>query len=195
MGLSIHYSGHLKEAKLLPDLIEEVQDVAKVYGWKYHTFNMSFPDNKFSKETAFDKIYGINFTPTNSETISIAFLSNGVMVCPSRIHFFANSEKKEEREWIYTTSVKTQYAGIKVHQFITVFLKYLNGKYFGNFKLSDESSYWETNDEEKMKAQFQEYNVLMDNFVLAIETFPAQKNETMFTYFERLMKYVNNLKK
>lgn len=177
------------------NLIKEVQDVAKVYDWKYHIYDTVFPDNKFSKETAYDKIFGINFTPTNCETISITFLSNGLMVCPSRILFFAGSKKKEELDWIYTTSVKTQYAGIKTHQFVILLFKYLAGKYFNDFELIDESGYWETNDEEKMKKQFQNYDTLIDNFALAIETLPAQKNENMIAYFERLMKNVNRLKK
>lgn len=195
MGLSINYSGRLKEASLLEGLIEEVQDVSKVYNWKFHIYDTVFPDNKFSEQTAYDRIFGINFTPTNCETISITFLSNGVMVCPSRVRFFANSEKEEERNYIYSISVKTQYAGIQTHQFIVLFFKYLSNKYFNNFELSDESGYWETNDEEQMKKQFQTYDSLIDNFALAIETLPAQENEDMITYFERLMKNVNHLKR
>lgn len=195
MGLSIHYSGQLKDADLLMDLVKEVQDVARVYDWKCYIHDTGFPDNKFSKEISFDKIFGINFTPTNCETISIVFLSNGVMVCPSRLHFFADSKNKREHDWIYTTSVKTQYAGIKIHQFIIIFLKYLNSKYFDNFKLLDESSYWETNDEEKIKKQFQKYDILIDNFALAIETLPVQNDESIFTYFERIMKNVNGLER
>ncbi len=195
MGLSINYSGRLKDANLLMNLIEEVRDVAKVYDWKFHIYDTVFPDNKFSNETVFDKIFGINFTPTNCETISLTFLSNGVMVCPSRVLFFADSKKKEERNYIYTTSVKTQYAGIKTHQFIILFFKYLDNKYFDDFELSDESGYWETNDEEKMMKQFQIYDTLIDNFALAIETLPAKENENMIVYLERLMENVNRLKK
>ena len=35
MGLSIHFSGRLRKAEYLPTLVEEVEDIAKVYGWKY----------------------------------------------------------------------------------------------------------------------------------------------------------------
>lgn len=97
MGLSIHYSGKLKQADLLTNLIEEIIDVSEAHHWKFHIFNSAYPGNKFSKETVFDEIFGINFTPTDCETISIAFLSNGKMVCPARVHFFANSERKKNR--------------------------------------------------------------------------------------------------
>ncbi|ANI89533.1 hypothetical protein A9P82_09660 [Arachidicoccus ginsenosidimutans] len=195
MGLSIYYGGHLKKAELLPALIGEVKDVAKIYNWKYHIYNTVFPDNQFNTQTSFDDIYGISFTPPNCETISFSFLSNGKMVCPSRVNFFAHSKGEEERLWIYTTSVKTQYAGVVFHQFIIHFFKYLNNKYFNNFKMSDESNYWETNDEETLKMQFKIYDTLMDNFMLALETFPVQKDENILAYFERLMKHINELKK
>lgn len=76
-----------------------------------------------------------------------------------------------------------------------MFFKYLSNKYFDDFELSDESGYWESNDEEKMKKQFQIYNRLIDDFALAFETLPAKEDEDMITYLERLMKNVNSLKK
>lgn len=195
MGLSIHYGGHLKNANSLPHLIEEVKDVAIASDWKYQIFETVFVGDEFSHEPSYSEIYGISFTPTNCETISITFLSNCAMVCPMRLSFMGNSEETEGREWIYTTSVKTQYAGVKIHQFIILLFRYLNEKYFDDFRLSDESAYWETNDEEEMKTQFRNYEALLDNFALAIETFPVLENENMLIYFERLMKRVNDLKK
>src|SRR5690606_20333270 len=53
---------------------------------------------------------------------------------------------------------------------------------------------WETEDENKMKEQFEIYNKLTDNFALAIETIPLQKNEDIMTYIERLMKIIQNKK-
>jgi len=195
MGLSIHYEGYLNDATLLPELIREVKDVAEIYGWEYHVFDQEFPNGQFSDETIFDDIYGINFTPTNSETISLTFLSNGRMVCPVIVKFSDNLELKKEHSWIYTNSVKTQYAGVVVHQLLIHFFRHLNDKYFRNFEMSDESYYWETNDEAKMKAQFENYDTLINNFVLATETFPLQKDEDISNYFERLMKHINKLKK
>jgi hypothetical protein len=193
MGLSIHYSGRLNKAESLPSLIEEVKDVSNVYGWKYHIFNTEFPDNTFDSQTSFDEIYGICFTPTNCETISFAFLSNGVMVCPACISFFAHSET--ERSYIYTISVKTQFAGIIVHKLLIHLFNYLNDKYFENFNLSDESYYWETGDEDQMRERFKLYDNLLDNVVLSSKIFPINSGENIVSYFERLMKHIDNLKK
>ena len=195
MGLSIHYGGNLIDAKLLTNLIEEVKNVAETYSWKYHVFHTVFPNEEFSKEIFFNNIYGISLTPPNCETLFFTFLNNGSVTCPMSLQFFANSQNQKEQAHIYKVSVKTQYGGVVLHQFIIHFIKYLNSKYFDDFKLTDESNYWETEDEEIMKSQFKKYDSLIDNFGLAIETFPLKKGESMFAYLERLIKKVNDLKK
>ena len=170
MGLSIHFSGRIKDAASLPLLIEEVVDISKVHHWKYHVYETNFPDNALDSQLSFDRIYGISFTPTESETISLAFLSNGVMVCPTRIQFFANSKNAEEQSYIFTNSVKTQYAGVIMHQLVIHILQYLDDKYFEDFQLNDESHYWNTKDEDIMREKFKEYDQLIDNFSLSIQS-------------------------
>jgi hypothetical protein len=192
MGLSIHFSGRLRQAAYLPAMVEEVIDVSNVYGWKYHTYNTQFINDSFVHPTSFENVYGISFTPTNSETISLAFLSNGTMVSPARISFFAHTPNEA---YIYTVSVKTQFAGVFVHQILIRFLKYLNEKYFEDFKLNDESYYWETDDDNLMRERFKVYDNLMDHFELSIQTFPIASDEDIISYFERLMKHIENLKK
>ncbi|MDR0865286.1 MAG: hypothetical protein LBO74_10215 [Candidatus Symbiothrix sp.] len=194
MGLSIYYSGRIKNADSLPLLVEEIKDISKIYGWKYCTYETCFPNNTLAEKESFQKIYGIHFTPTNCETVCIAFLSNGVMVNPHGVEFFAESTNELNRYCIYNNFVKTQYAGVFIHQLIINLFKYLNDKYFEQFKMDDESHYWETGDENIMREKFQEYDALLDNFILSVETFPAKKGETMTAYFERLLGHVNNLK-
>jgi hypothetical protein len=195
MGLSIHYSGKLKEATTLPNLIEEVKDIAKIYGWKYHIFEYNFPNDKFENKELFKNIYGISFTPQGCETISLTFLSNGTMICPTRVKFWANSEDEKKKAYIYTVSVKTQFAGLQTHQLIITLFRYLNKKYFCDFEMRDESDYWETNDEDCMRAQFKKYGALLDNFSLALETFPINDGESFMSYIERMAEQVNKLDK
>ena len=195
MGLSIHFSGRLREAEFLPAMIEEVIDVSKVYGWKYNVYNTHFPNNGFESCTSFDNIYGISFTPTDCETVSLTFLSDGTMASPAYISIFTDSEDETKRSYIYFISVKTQFAGIFVHLLLIRLLKYLNDKYFDCFKLDDESYYWETGDENLMRERFKLYDKLLDNVVLSTQTFPIEPNEDIIAYFERLMKHIDNLKK
>ena len=195
MGLSIHFSGRLRKAELLPAMIEEVIDVSNVYGWKYKVYDTNFPNNSFESCTSFDNIYGISFTPTDCETVSLAFLSDGTMVSPAHVTFFAHSEDETKRSYIYFISVKTQFSGVFVHLLLVRLLKYLNDKYFENFKVDDESFYWETGDENLMRERFKLYDNMLDNVILSAQTFPIEPNEDIVAYFERLMKHIDNLKK
>ena len=195
MGLCIFYSGKIKNAASLPLLIDEVKDVVTVNKWKYAVLKTSFPNNTLDTQEHLEPMYGIYFTPPQCETISITFLSNGVMVCPSKIKFLENSKDATVKNQIYTLFAKTQYAGIVTHALIINLFKYLNNKYLKDFKMIDESKYWETGDENILRKQFHEYDTLLDNFVLSIETFPAQKGENMVAYFDRLIGHINSLKK
>ena len=90
MGLSIHYSGRIADKNTLPQLMEEMEEIAIVHGWKYSIYEREFPG--LSSESATlsgaltnkneehdGKLYGIEFTPEGSEPVSLCFLSNGRM--------------------------------------------------------------------------------------------------------------------
>jgi len=192
MGLSFHYSGSIAKPELLPGLIEEIQDIANVYNWKYFIFEREFPENYFGKPDYNQNIYGICFTPTNCETISICFLSNGRMSDVMHLQFYGKTETDDEHCYLYMLSVKTQYAGVESHQFIMHLFRYLNTKYFVDFKMTDEGEYWETNDEELLKLNFKKYAGLITGFASAIESYPVQSGENIESYLERLLKLMQN---
>jgi len=166
-----------------------------VYDWKYKVYKTNFPNNNFESYRSLDNIYGISFTPTDCETVSLTFLSDGTMASPAYISIFVDPEDETRRSYIYFISVKTQFAGIFVHLLLIRLLKYLNDKYFDCFKLDDESFYWETGDESLMRERFKLYDKLLDNVILSTQTFPIEPNEDIVTYFERLMNHIDNLKK
>ncbi len=195
MGLCIYYRGQIKDATSLPHLIEEVKDIVNIYRWKYEIDERSFPNNTLDNQENLESIYGISFTPSKCETISLTFLSNGVMVCPTRVLFFGNSKNETERNYIYHLSAKTQFAGMATHAIIINLFRYLSNKYLSDFEMKDESGYWETADENVLRENFKAYDALLDNFTLSLQTFPVKKGETMFSYFERLLKHINKLKK
>jgi len=89
-------------------------------------------------------------------------------------------------------SVKTQYAGVELHQFVIQLFRYLNKKYFADFKLTDEGSYWETNDLVLLQTTFKKYTNLINGFASALEYIPVQKGETIESYFERLLKLLHD---
>jgi hypothetical protein len=190
MGLSFHYSGSIAKPGYLPELITEVLDIAKVFGWKYVVHEQQFPAEMFGLPNYNNLIYGISFTPPNCETVSISFLSNGRISDESHLLFFGKTPTQPEQAYLYMLSVKTQFAGVSVHQILIQLFRHLNKKYFVNFSLIDEGKYWETNDEELLKTIFKKYTDLLDNFSFAIENFPALTDETIEIYFERLFTWI-----
>ena len=88
MGISIHYSGMITDKRRLPQLIEEVQEIAAVHSWKSQLYEREFPTNSEAVTSSdsltiagtYDgNLYGIDFTPEGSEPVSVCFLSNGRM--------------------------------------------------------------------------------------------------------------------
>jgi len=194
MGLSFHYSGSIANPASLPELIEELEDIAKVNGWKYVIFERQFPINSFKKPEYNEEIYGICMTPPNCEPIDVCFLSNGRMSSAMHLRFYGKTEKQNERDYLYMLSVKSQSAGIETHRFIIQLFRYLNKKYFADFKLTDEGQYWETNDEDVLETNFKKYTDLINGFVFAIENYPIKPGEDIESYFLRLMKQLNDHK-
>lgn len=190
MGLSLHYSGRLSHPDLLAPLIEEVQDIARIYKWPFTIHHTEFPTGSFQNEAHDNRLYGISFTPPDCETVPICFLSNGSMSAASLLRFYGHSTDEEEKKYLYMISVKTQFAGWQIHALIVGLLKYLSKKYFSQFEVSDEGLYWETGDTTILQQTFSGYTALLESVSTAFESFPVQEGETMKAYIERMMGFV-----
>ncbi len=195
MGLSFHYSGSIAKPEFLPELINEIQDIANIHNWEYNVYESQFPENSFGKPEYDENIYGISFTPPGCETISICFLSNGQMSSHAHLMFWGKTIEQPESKYLYMLSVKTQFADVATHQFIIQLFRYLNKKFFANFKLTDDGRYWETNDIEILKTNFKRNADLINSFSSVFECIPMHSEETIEVYFERLMKLIQDKKR
>jgi hypothetical protein len=117
------------------------------------------------------------------------------MSSPAHLSFFGKAKARQESSYLYTLSVKTQFAGFEIHQLIIQLFRYLSKKYFADFKMSDEGQYWETNDEAILKATFKRYTQLISSFKSTIEFYPILADENIENYFERLLKHINDKNK
>jgi hypothetical protein len=114
-GLSIHYNGRFKTDASLKELIDDVLDVVRLYDWEHFVFETEFPPALPATDEYTQDIYGICFTPPKCETVSICLLSNRWMSDAAHLQFYGNATSEEERGYLYSLSVKTQYAGIEIH--------------------------------------------------------------------------------
>jgi hypothetical protein len=94
------------------------------------------------------------------------------------------------KDLIFTTSTKTQYAGPDAHIAIIKFLKHISAKYLKDFMLNDEGNYWENGDENILLNKFKKYNAAIDSFCDAMEGLPAvpgDRPESLAVRIERLL--------
>ena len=74
MVLSIHYSGYIRNKKLLDPLIAEIKDICETLGWAPQTFDD-------------DEIKGICFAPEGSDPVFLTFNRNGRFLLQSNGRF------------------------------------------------------------------------------------------------------------
>ena len=218
MGVSIHYSGRITDKNKLPQLIDEVEEIASVHNWKYNIYEQKFPVNEtINLSDHHDgKLYGIDFTPEGSEPVSICFLSNGRM--SSIMQLFCRGEFKEEKtivissanvtdqgeleiqreeetltsadynKYLCKCSTKTQYAGPEMHAMIIGVLRYVSKQYLSDFNLVDESQFWETNDKVLLKENFARNAAIIEGFGCVLAENQRLADEDWDSYIQRIIK-------
>ena len=191
MGLTIHYTGKLKNANDLKSLIDAVKDVAIIEKWNYFIFEEQFENNSFSQIIDRKNLYGIMITPPESEPLSISFLSNGRM--SSILNFNVMQLEKEIKEkLVYAVFTKTQYTGYENHKKLILLLDFINKNYLEDFECKDDGYYWETRDEDLLKKTFEKYTHLSDSFSSSIEMIPMNEGEHLEYYLLRMTNNVTN---
>ena len=218
MGVSIHYSGRITDKNKLPQLIDEVEEIASVHNWKYNIYEQKSPVNEtINLSDHHDgKLYGIDFTPEGSEPVSICFLSNGRM--SSIMQLFCRGEFKEEKTIVISSanvthqgeleiqqkeetltaadynkflcmcSTKTQYAGSEMHAMIIGVLRYVSKQYLSDFNLVDESQFWETNDKVLLKENFVRNTAIIEGFGCVLTENQRLADEDWDSYIQRIIK-------
>ena len=179
MGLTIHYSGKLRNPASIPSLIAEAIDISKSMQWPFETIE-PMPDVP---------VRGVLISPEGSEPLWLTFHEKGFMCNPLLYSYVQEVEGKgipaEAEQWLFT---KTQYAGVEAHMAMIRLLRYLSEQYFERFELHDESQYWETNDETICRQKFAEYDRLMDMVGNALDQMKFVPGESAESLAERLEK-------
>ena len=174
MGLSIHYSGYISNPGLIKPMTEEVVDICKDLGWKFHII-------------ANEEISGVVFLPKKCEPISLTFNRNGRLLSPQNIIVKDIYDGiTPDKELIFTTSTKTQYAGMDAHIAVIKLLRHLSKKYMKNFSLNDEGLYWETNDEAVLSDQFNAYDSALKIVSETLQNMSAVPDETIESLADRI---------
>lgn len=196
MGLSIHYSGTIKDYSLIDDLVAEVEDICKTFDWKYDIFTKknSFNDSRHIDNPDFinykiEDLKGIAFAPEDCEPVMLTFFPSGKLC--SYVKLMYNDPETNDL-MIEVVSTKTQFAGMDAHLAVLNLLQYLKDKYFSVFELSDEGNYWEGKDKKILEENFARYNFLMDTVTEALNSFPSAPGESVNSLASRLEAFLKS---
>lgn len=182
MGLSIHYSGTIRDKSLLPQLAAEVKDICEGLGWDYHYFEADQADD----------LEGIYFAPEECEPLFLTFNTDGRLLSPvSQITRDLLVEHGLDPELIYTISCKTQFAGMDAHVALIRLFRYLKDKYFSDFEMNDEGGYWESDERELLLQQFTRYENAMaslSEMLQELKSVQQDSPESVACRIEQLLK-------
>lgn len=181
MGLSFHYNGYIKNREDIPALVEETADICSSMNWKHR-----FISN--------EELEGLCFSPENSEPVFLTFTPEGRLCSPVNLMMKDIYDGEQlDRELLFTTSTKTQYAGAEAHMAIMRLLRYLGKKYFSVFEVSDEGCFWETDDPKILQKQFGRYNAALDAVTGVLSNLDAVPGETPASLVERIERVLRNM--
>lgn len=182
MGLTIYYSGSICDENRLDELIEEVTEICNTLQWA----------PQYLSKNEENGLTGMCFAPEGCDPVFLSFLPGGRLCSPVNLQFSDMYDGVQfEKELMYTTATKTQYAGPEVHIAVIKLLRYVSEKYLKDFVLMDEGNYWETGDEQILYQQFEKYNMLLDLVADALGSMQEDANETPVSLVERLEKILN----
>ncbi len=173
MGMTIHYGGQIKSTDLIDELCDEVEDICKTMGWTYHHMEICEDISgdiahllELDNETQL-KVRGIHFQlQEKSESVMYFFDQKGRLFSNYGLMFL--DELKSQLP-VFTSFTKTQSLGAQKHIALVKLMKYFADKYFSTFKVTDESDYWETGDEQLCIEKFEALQVAIDLFKGIIE--------------------------
>ena len=181
MGLTIHYSGKLRNPATIPSLITEAKDISESMHWQYEIIE-PLPEVP---------VEGILISPNGSEPLWLTFHEAGFMCNPLLYSYVMEVEGKgipaDAEQWLFT---KTQYAGVEAHMALIKFLRHLGQKYFEKLEVHDESRYWETGDEAVCRQKFGEserFIGMVGDALDSIDIDPAESSESIAKKIEKML--------
>ena len=177
MGITIHYSGKLKDRASLPNLVEELEDIARTMEWE--STRLDKDREKPSRAEIVHSEHGAEFrghpglegivlsVHPDCESLSFLFDRNGnlrdVVTMVGILQGFIDAEKAQ-------VSVKTQFAPLHVHITIIRLLKYIGKKYIANLEVNDEGDYWQTGDRGILAKKMNSLRKKIDSLAEALST-------------------------
>ncbi len=155
MSTTIHYFGKLTDPSVLPELIEDFEEIARVSGWPYERV-----DHVFTREEGPSPgrltLKGLRVTLSKSATpFLLTFDQEGHLA-----HIYHEPVSLEEgvvspRRLLHQVHTHTTLRAQDPHVHITLvkLLDHLRKRFIKNLEVIDNSGYWYSRDESLLKPQ------------------------------------------
>lgn len=186
MGLTVHYRGSLTDKRQIKPLINELEDIAQSINADCRVYDEDWgekPDARFEHNSAGQAtivgnigLKGVSLKlHDRCETLFLCFDASGVLTSPIQVAFRADSDYAVDPDhWL---SVKTQFAGAKVHVALVELLRYLKGKYIHDLEVDDEAGYWENQDMAAVERDIDLINRGIEAISNRLETVPTKDTD------------------
>ena len=210
------YSGKLKSAEELQALVIEVEDICDTLNWPVEQYNITFPGHTFSDESS-DEIFGIFFTPPQSEPVFLTFDLSGKIINPflrKVLHESENTEMKVitvkvnlddenmepvisegDNEVDITQVVYRIGVSMEVHDptsciQIMELIRYLSDKYLADFTMSDDAGYWNSKNPVLLAKRMKSSKNILDKIQAKLEGRSFSDPEDFLKFIRLLGSYI-----
>lgn len=201
MGVTIHYTGELTSPKVLPKLMDELQELGKEANWEIDSIA---PDIFHLPGKPPVRAQGLLIkVHPEAESLNMIFNDKGELVY--FLYLIANSiepnhhsektksedirlfiqepdgeivEKDDflehyDKYGMFQASTKTQFAGPLAHITLCKLLRYLKSKYFRRLEVNDEGEYWQTGETEILVEKMNIINYAIGQMTEFFESYPV----------------------
>ncbi|MDZ7723542.1 MAG: hypothetical protein U5R06_12250 [candidate division KSB1 bacterium] len=173
MGITIHFSGILKNTDLITELVDELSDIADIMDWPYQILDEDW-SKPCTAEIADGGITGhlplkgisIQLHPA-SESLTLFFDPQGRLTSPITLISIKQGELNDKEVYNF---VKTQFAPPDLHISIVKLLRFLKKKYIPDLQVIDEGEYWETGDRDRLIEKMQFLQNKLDQLQQTVST-------------------------
>lgn len=165
MGVYIHYDGKSLEPKKLPALIDDMEKIAKGFGWKTTRISRQISGLKPKKlfigdgptrieglRLVEDSIIGLVFDTGEAGSFEIAFNSEGKIGDYMDIsHFLEGTENEGENCWFLGPLWASVTGFPETHRLICTLLRFMEKTHrFKSWEISDGTGYYESGNERRL---------------------------------------------
>ena len=190
MYIKLRYRARLTDPVQVEALSEEVEDICRSNGWKYHrweedwalpnTLRLGNTDGALHFE-GHAPLRGVAFTPhPDCESVWLTFTPDGQLQSLFTLQDPTFTAEDAGYPW---NRVKTGFDGAKTHLAICKLFRFLEKKYFADLQVMDESGY------EKWMEEFSQDSRMLEEELAALRADtsldPVKKKEIMFSLFRQ----------